>query len=805
MFKSYLRTSFRNLFRHRPYALVNILGLSVGMAACILVALFLQHEFRYDAWHENVDRIYRVMRLRHPQGGDHSYYAPGTQDAAGHALAAELPEVEAITRFVTRSMWAGLEDRGYDVRGAMADPNFLSFFTFPLIEGPRPSELAHGSVYITESFAQRLYGTANVVGRRLKVYYKWVDGDFIVAGVLRDQPAATSGELKFDLLINHEGTSGPQRSPWNQPEWSPTSSFLVIRTFIRLAPGASLPQLRSKLEDFARRHLGDGADPRDTYDVMPLRRQRLYARRDFNLKMDQSDQQAGFAQGDINRCYTFSFVAAIVLVLACVNFVNLSTARGANRSIEVGVRKALGSTRSQLVVQFLSETVLLAALSGVLAIAIADLALTAYNSVAFSSLRLNGWSAVFALLLTLVVGLSAGAYPALFLSSFVAANVLKGSGRRTAGRSRLRRGLVLFQFAVSIALVIGTLVAARQTNYIRTRNLGFAKEGVITIPLLKENFDLRPRHEAIRNRFEAGTDVLSASVSLFPPGGENEVDRVTISRPGIVDSVNVYYLPVDHKFTEVYEIPILDGRPLALTDKGQFNVLLNETAALSLGGVLPGTVLRFWGRDFTVVGIIKDFHHSSLHNPVRPLMLEYVWPSFNFVNVKVRTDNLPDVLRFLETLWREFAPGRAFKYQFVDEYLDNLYHDEMRTQEAVAYLSGISLFVACLGLLGLAAYTTELRTKEVGVRKVLGASVSSVLGLLLKEFVVLMAAASLLAWPAAFLVTRAWLDRFAYRIELGPGVFVAGSMLVLCVALSTIIFQSVRAARANPVDALRYE
>ena len=768
MILSYLRTSFRNLFRHRLYTLVNIFGLAVGMAACILVGLFLQHEFSYDAYHRDIDRIHRVMRLVHPSGGGLPYYALGAQYQAGSTLVDELPEIEDMTHFITRPMWAGLEDRGFDVRGTVADPNFLRFFTFPLIDGSQPPELTPGSVYITESFAQKLFGTTEVIGRTLKIYYKWVEGDFYIGGILRDQPVATSGELVFDLLVTYEGTTGPAATglPWTR-QWSPTTKFLVLKTFVRLAPDVSMSSLRPKLDDFARRHLGNGADPRDTYDLMPLRRQHLHARRDFQLQMDVLDQQDGLVQGDINRCYTFGLVGAIILALACVNFVNLSTARGANRAVEVGVRKAVGSTRAQLVTQFLGETILLAGISAILALAIVELALPTVNSLLISSLQLNAWSLVGTALLALFVGLTAGIYPAVFLSSFATVQVLKGSGQKIGGRSQLRRSLVTFQFAISVALIIGTLIAWQQTDYIRTRDLGFVKEGLITMPLIKEDRRLREHFESIRDRFEASPDVLGATVSLAPPGYENNTDRLLIRRLDHTDSVNVHFLSVDHKFTEVYNIPILEGRPFALTDKDQFNLLLNETAAQALGGAKPGTVLSFGGRNFnfTVVGIFKDFHNSSLHNPVRPLMLIYR-PWYDYVTVKVRMDNLPKTLDFLASIWKDFVPAHAFKFLFVDDFLNNFYRGEMRTQKAFTYLSGLAIFVACLGLLGLIAYTTEVRTKEIGVRKVLGASSGDILILLLKEFAVLITIASLLAWPAAYLFTRSWLDRFAYRIDL---------------------------------------
>ncbi len=803
MVLSYLRTSFRNLFRHRLYTLVNIFGLAVGMAACILVGLFLQHEFSYDAYHRDIDRIHRVMRLVHPSGGGLPYYPLGTQDQAGPTLIDELPEIEDMTHFITRPMWAGLEDRGFDVRGTVADPNFLRFFTFPLIDGSQPPELKPGSVYITESFAQKLFGTTDVIGQTLKIYYKWVEGDFYIGGILRDQPAATSGEFVFDLLITYEGTSSPASPPWRR-QWNPGTRLLVLKTFVRLAPDASLSSIRPKLHDFARRHLGNGADPRDTYDLLPLRRQHLHARRDFQLQMSGLDRQAGLVLGDINRCYTFGLVGAIILALACVNFINLSTARGANRALEVGVRKAVGSTRAQLVVQFLGETILLAGISAILALAIVELTLPTVNNLLISSLQINTWSVVGTALLALFVGLTAGVYPAMFLSSFAAVQVLKGSGQKIGGRSQLRRSLVTFQFAISVALVIGTLVAWQQTNYIRTRDLGFAKEGLITMPLFKEDRRLREHFESIRDRFETGPDVLDATVSLFPPGSENNTDLSLIRRLDYADSVNVHYLPVDHKFTEVYDISILEGRPLALTDKDQLNLLLNETAAQALGDAKPGTILRVWGRDCTVVGIFKDFHNSSLHNPVRPLMLVYR-PWYDYVTVKVRMDNLPKTLDFLASVWKDFVPAHAFKFLFVDDFLNNFYRGEMRTQKAFTYLSGLAIFVACLGLLGLIAYTTEVRTKEIGVRKVLGASSGNILILLLKEFAVLIIIASLLAWPAAYLFTRSYLDRFAYRIDLDPSVFLAGSLLVLLIAFCTISLQAIRAARANPVDALRYE
>lgn len=788
------------LRRHGVYTILNILGLAVGMAACLLVALYLRHEFSYDRQHEDIDRLHRVVRHFRPPDGSAEYDGMGLQFRAMHDLAQEIPEIETTTGFILRPMWAGLDDRGFDVRGMFARENFLEVLTYPLLSGGRP-KLAPSDVYVTESFARKLYGSTDVVGKPLKLYYKWIDTELQIAGVVRDIPATTSSEFKFDVLFDHRASNTEANDPFDHADWEPTTFWTVIRTIAKLAPGADPAATQPKLDAFARRHLGEEVGLPGTYRLMALERLHLYARQELAINMTNVIVEPF---GDIDRCYALSLVGVFILLLASVNFVNLATARASRRGLEVGIHKACGATRSDLIRKFLGESILLSAGAAIAAVGLTYLLLPFASELLRASLEIDATIWLFAALLAVLIGLLAGFYPAIVLASFQPATVLKGSGQTSGGGSRTRQTLVVFQFTISVALIISVLVARSQMEFVRGLDLGFTQEGRIVLPVIKENQALRENFEPVRARFSQVQGVIDLTLTQFPPGHENDVDRVFVRKLGTTDSVNVHWVAVDERFTSVYDVEILEGRGIEPTDLRGPNLVLNQTAANALGAV-PGDQVHAWGDDpFTIVGIFKDFHNRSVHFPVRPLLLEY-WTSLDFVTVKVDGRNLSETIQGLESAWRDIHPNRVFKYEFLDEHIAAFYEDDVRSQRAFTLLATLAIVIACLGLLGLIAFTTEIRNKEIGVRKVLGSSTAQIVVLLLRDFARLVAIATLLSWPIAWVVSQEWLQNYAYRIELGPVPFVLGGLIALIVALATISIQSVRAANMDPTDALRTE
>lgn len=792
-----MKAMVRDLKRQGIYTLINVFGLAVGMAVCLLVLLFLQREFSYDGFHKDGANIYRMTRYRVPLHGGTPFYAKGLEGPAGPLLVAEIPEIEAITRVLTREMWGGTKEKGFDVRGAIADPNFLSFFTFPTVTGQAVSELKPGAVYVTARFAKKLFGTLDVVGQMIRMEYKWLNGDFYIADVLQDVPDVSTSDLSFDIVIHRdEITQRWVKDSW-LVEWRDRTP--IIRTFARLMPGVAPENLRTKLDAFAKRHLGDRVARNDYYEFVPLGRVHLYGQRDYGWSLGPLDTPA---LGDIYYCYAVGAVGGFLLFIACVNFVNLSTARAEDRALEVGVRKAVGATQGELVVQFLIETFTLTLLATGLSVGLA-LALIPYvNGLMGTSLVLNGWSWIFLGVMMVFAGLAAGVYPAFLLASFRPDQVLKSGRSVSSGRSVLRQGLVVGQFVIAVVMVIVTLVVQAQMQFVQAHDPGFRKQGLVVLPLYWQDRLLQKKSDVIRERFLASPDVVGVSASRYPPGWGG--DPIVVSRPGIVDSVNVYELAADHDFTRIYDIAILDGRAFTRADQELPRVMVNQTAARILGDVKPGDTVLAWHTDFEVVGIFEDFHNKSLHIPIRPLLIMCA-ENFYFITLDIRSDNMQRTLRFLESVWKEFLPTRAFEFEFFDDHLAHWYRKEMQTQHVLMALSSLTILVACLGLLGLIAHAVRGRVKEIGVRKVLGASVGQIVLLLLKDLAKPVLIANVVAWPVAYVVANHWLERFAYRIDLGLDLFLMGGALALMIALATVVIQAFRAAQANPVAALRNE
>ena len=792
MIKNYLTVAIRNIARNKTFSAINILGLAIGMACCILILLYVQDELSYDRHHEHADRIYRVA-VKAKIGGV-MRQSPVTSLPMGPALVKDYPEVIEAVRFYggddPRMLVGDQYDHFfYEDDLWFTDPNFFKVFDFPLSQGnPKTAFLEPYSVVITEAVAQKYFGEQSPMGQTLS----FNDKAFKVTGVLKDR--AHNSHFPFDLLAS---PIPPKPNFWFNHEFY---------TYLLLQQNDSAGELEAKLPDFIERHAGKEYKVLGrpiTYFLQPLTDIHLY-----NLEGEMSPN------GDIRYVYLFLIIALFVLVLACVNFMNLSTARSATRSKEVGMRKVVGANRPQLIRQFMGESILLALLALFFAIAFVEVSLPTFNAFTQRELVLNymgNWHVVLTLLgVVLFAGLLSGIYPALFLSAFQPVEVLKSTMKRGLKTSSSRKTLIVFQFVISIVLIIGTVVVYDQVHYIRNKKLGFDKEHVIVMPDPGEQ--VTERYRSILSTYP---NVLNTSRSGYVPGrGAPARPFRPFSDNANTDRFMMNYLDVDHEFISTYGLELIEGRDFIFSEKyGTF--MLNEAAMRKFGWtscanqkleeVYPteeGKVKVAVRGD--VVGVVKDFHYKSLHHEIEPLIIRLVsW--FEYFAIRIRSDDVAGTLSFLKAQWKEIAPNKPFDYFFLDDDYDKLYRTEEQIGTLFGLFSILAIFVASLGLFGLASFTAQLRIKEIGIRKVLGASVSNLVLMLSKEFALLVGIANLIAWPIAYYAMHRWLQDFAYRIDLEIWAFVLSGFLALFIALTTVSYQAWKVARTNPVDALRYE
>ncbi len=812
MLKNYLTVALRNLLRNKVYSLINILGLSIGMVCCILAIIVIRHELGYDRFHTQGDRIYRILRER--VGAANRQVRWLTSGALARAVEADFPEISRASKCRIYPVKIRQGNRVFDQQlQGQIDENFFEVFDFPFVKGNPETALSQPySAVITEEMAARLFGREDPIGKVLTIVERYYGGDYTITGILKDIPAASS--IQFDLLHATDGRTDEAKIDWTA--WQGRVQQAGIETFVLLAPGHSVQELERKLPEFLERHMGKEVRSNITYRLQPLLRMRLFARSDYGL----------IEGGDIRSLYLFADVALIILTIACINFVNLATARSAGRAREVGLRKVVGAHRGQLIRQFLCESLLLALFAFLLALLLADLVLPRFNALAEGQFTLT-WGALLRLLPLLLVavlgvGLAAGIYPAFYLSRFEPAGVLKGS-LTGSGRSRFRQTLVVFQFAISILLIIWTTVVYRQLEYIQSKQLGFDREHFIILPLFlldrenKTNQDpwLAARYNVVKQAFLESPNVLSATAFRFLPGQSGGFVRIVKPEGHEATEWRMPVQEADESFPEAFQIELLAGRTFSprIERDRTYAYILNETAVKALGWTVEDAVGRRFGRarseedaKGTVIGVVKDFHYTSLRKKIEPAAIAYRQWFYNFLGLRVRGENIPSTLAFLEQKWTTFMPpDLPFTFSFLNDEIDAAYRSEKRLGQIVSAFSTLAIFLACLGLFGLATFSAETRTREIGVRKVLGASVSGIVLLLSKEFLKLVIVANLIAWPFAYYAMTLWLQNFAYRVDLHLWIFLLGGLITFGVALATVGYQAVKAATANPVDAIRYE
>jgi len=811
MVGNYFTVAVRNLLRHKVFSAINILGLAVGVACCVLIALYIQDEWRYDGFHDRGDRIYRVVR-ENVGGKINPRVEERTSGPLAPALQKDFPEVEQAVRMMglTAKVWVRYKDAVYDFVFRTVDTHFLEVFSFPMLRGDPGSALADPyTVVMTESAARRYFGNDDPLGKTLTCEDTFFEGDYVVTGILRDIPSNSS--LQFDMLTSTV-SRGFQRV-WEN--WQGPASWRPIQTYVLLAKGQSHMQLEKKLPAFLRRYLGEDAADKLAYHLQPLHRIHLYSTADYGMTQDFGL----LPYGDIQRVSLFGAIAVLILLIACTNYMNLTTARSASRAKEIGIRQAAGAHRAQLVGQFLFESGFLSLLALGLGLALAALALPMLSGFLGKALSLRAEvvrSVPILFGFAVVVSLLAGGYPALFLSASRPVDVLKGrSGARVKG-AWMRKGLVVFQFAIAILLIVGTAVIYKQMNFIRQKRLGYNPELLVTMPIfgmdrkIQKVFNdlLAFRYRTVKQEFLKHPGILKATAFRWDMGPEGGGMLQDIRAEGMEDAVQMRVQEADEDFLDTYGIELVSGRNFLSDIQSDLTeaFILNETAVRLLGWQNPlGRIVTWAGRRGPVIGVVKDFHDRSLREEIAPTAIVFRLHQFWSLAVRVQAKDIPGTLAFLKQTWEQFMPTRPFMYSFVDENLARMYQAEMKLWRMSQTFSMLAVFVACLGLFGLASFAAEQRTKEIGIRKVLGASLPGITLLLSKDFLKPVLVANAIAWPLAYAAADLWLQNFAYRVGIEVWPFLMGSVLAFMIALLTVSFQSVKAALANPVEALRYE
>jgi putative ABC transport system permease protein len=811
--RTYFTIAFRNLMAQKVYALINILGLSIGMAAIILIALYVQDEFSYNQQYVNADRIVRVLRESKTSGA--TFLTPQVSGGLSGALENDYPEVEYAVNVAPTAPWVEANGRNFKQNLILTEPRFFDLFNFEAIGfDPKTALGQPESVLLTRETATKFFDDANSVGETVTLTGYDIKASYVVTGVIEDIGLHSS--INFDLVTNSIPPETILANAWNS--WaSAGSQYRFYNTWVLLKENVNPHLLEPKVQDIITRHIDANGKTQIAYRLQPLLRARLYTRWDYGANWPEA------IAGDIETLIAFLIVGTFVLGIACVNYVNLTTARAARRAREVGLRKVVGSSRAQLVRQFLGESVLSAAGSALIGLVITQLALPTFNSITNKQLELDlfaSWSILPALgLFAVTIGFLSGAYPALFLSGLRPAAVIKGDTSFTASRGRTRQALVIVQFACSVIAIIGTLTVRSQIDFIRNKDLGFDRERVVEVPILWESRsistrfteNLAYRYQTVQQAFLEHPAVTDATAQRFPQGtyltrGVHQVEGSTQDYTfGVTDSDENFFRffgieLVQGRLFKNREVTLPEGDVLWVGDRvGEY--VINETGARILTS--PDSGPKEWG---SIVGICEDFHTRTLHNGIEPLAMNLNPGGLKFVLLRVAPGLTREALAHIEKVWDKFLPTRPFMFTFMEDRLNqDAYSTEIRLGRMLDLFSGLAIFISCLGLLGLVSYTTETRTKEIGIRKVIGAPVQSIIRDLTKDFLKLILIANVIAWPFAYFGAREWLNGFSYRIDLGAGVFVLTAALSITVAVILIGYHTTRAALADPVKSLRNE
>lgn len=786
MLSSYLSTSFRFFRKQFSYTFINIAGLSVGIACSLMILLWVQDELSVDRFHEKEGQLYQIMR--------HAYFTDGkifTWSAVPKPLAQTLEEeypevVEAELFSWQQEFLITLNDKSYREKGYHAGQDFFSIFSYPFVEGDPATALKDiNSMVISETLAKKVFGDTPALGKMLRVDNKT---EFKVSGVFKDVPAASS--LSFDFVL-------PIEDFIKTNEWVEDWGNNGLRMYVLLSENASYRDFNSKIKDVIREHSEDS-----DADVFLAPYEDMYLHSDY--------QEGKLVGGRIEYVRIFTIVAVFVLIIACINFMNLSTARASKRAREVGVRKAVGARQNSLFAQFMAESFLIVAIAMLLALLLTWLLLPAFNALTEKSIVLHLLDPT--LLLTLLAilvftGLLAGSYPAVFMSSLDTIKILKGTLRSGRQATLFRQGLVVFQFGISILLIVGTVIIYQQVSFIQEKNIGMDKENLLYMSLegnLGENFG------AFKNQLLQQPSIKSVTTtSQSPLSVGNSTTGVDWDDKKPDDQILFSVVNVDYDFVNTMGMELMAGRPFSeeyTTDTA--NIIVNEEAARAMGMDDPiGQNVTIWDdHQGQIIGLVRDFHYTSMHQKIGPLIIRLdPQRNWGFTFIRTTPGQTREALTAMEQSSTQLNPAYPFEYHFVDQEFEKIYRSEMTIGSLSSIFAVVAIFISCLGLLGLASYTAEQRIKEISVRKVLGASVSNLVMLLSGEFSRLVLIGFVISTPLAYYLMEQWLQGFAYRIELSIAIFGIAGLTSLFIAWLTVAYQSFRAARCNPAETLRNE
>jgi putative ABC transport system permease protein len=798
MLKNYLKVAARHLLKHKGYSFINVFGLAVGLACCGVIMLYIQKEISYDKYHHDIDQLYRVAVMKDATGIKQGQASASYELAK--VLRKEYPDVLEAARLyrAQQTPVIKIDDQLFsEERFYFADSTIFALFTIPFIKGEPGNALTEpNSIVVNKSIAEKYFRSIDILGKVVTVNLNTQNLDFKITGVVADAPENT--HFKYDVLASFDQVPQTVNTPALLMSWFNYAFW----TYVKLPEGYPAVEFESKLAQVVKKYFPPTRQESQLF-LQPVR--------DIHLTSHLQGELEG--NNNILYIYVFLAIALLVLVMACINFINLTTARSLARAREVGMRKVLGDYRRQLIKQFLAESMLVSTLAVVLAAGLIELFLAVFNELSSIRLQLsffnNGLWVFGFVFLSLMVGLFSGIYPAFFLSTFQPSKSLKGVFAKTAAGVSLRKGLVVFQMAMTVILLVAIATISQQLHYIRDKKLGFQKEQMMLIKAPGARW--AQLYESFKDQLLQISEVKGVTRNSGIMGQGYPIRSVFFNE--IVESKKIAlpYIFAGHDFAKVYGLEMIEGRDFSklFSTDTNFVYLVNESAVKKYD-LKPAVGKFIASGDFNtrrgqIIGVVKDFHFAPLHQKIEPLIIGLFNGPLQFITVRLNAENLSQTVGQIEKTWTQFEPERALEFSFLDDQLDQAYRFESQLGKIAAYFTGLAIFIAGMGLFGLASFAAAQRTKEIGIRKTLGASVAGVILLLSKDFAKMVLLGFLVAAPVAYFAMSRWLDDFAYRIELGPGVFLLSGALALIIAWLTVSYQSIKAALANPVESLRYE
>ncbi|EMR02755.1 ABC transporter permease [Cesiribacter andamanensis] len=816
MLKNYFTVALRNLKKHKAFSFINIVGLAVGLTCCMLITLYIYHEYSFDTYHEKKERLYQLGAVF--SGGDEARRGATVPSAMGDALMREFPEIEERAKLLSlfrddktllQYEAPGAELKSfYENKGYIADPSFFRLFTYDFVEGNPATALTNpNTVVVTEAIAKKLFGTEPALNKVIRISSS-TNGDHTVtiAGVFR--PKAVPSHIDAQFLLSPLGG--------NMQEYFMNGTTLVNNnmffTYLLLKEGADARQLEQKFPAFVERHMGEAL--RETQQ-----KRALFLTNVEDIHLHSGIEENVTPSGSLPYLRILASIAVLTLLIACINFMNLSTARSSKRSVEVGVRKVLGAEKQALIWQFLGESLIMALIAFVLALSATQLLLPLFEQVSGRdialSLQQHGVLLLAFVGLALLTGLLAGSYPAFYLSSFKPVRVLKGRYSSSLAAVSLRKGLVIFQFVISVVLVIASVIISDQMRFLRNKDLGFVKDQQLVIPLRSQT--AKNNSAAMKNALSSNPNVQSVGASFYYPGIFNPTDWLMYKQGNSMQQAKSVYINwVDDSFLQTLGIKPVAGRLFSPQFPADTNshIILNQKGVAEMGFATPEEALGSWiafdwngqVNRFTIVGVVEDFHFKDLRMPIESFgFLLNNSANQSYLIAHLSGDSMGNTLEAIEKAWNGLNPNQPFEYSFLDQDFQKNYLAESRLADMIRYFTIVAILISCLGLFGLATFSAEQRIKEIGIRKVLGASVASLAALLSVDFLKLILIALVLASPIAWYIMSEWLQGFAYRVSIGWQVFALTFVLAMLIALLTVSFQAIKAALANPVQNLRTE